>query len=66
MDLSVWSEESYRTTLSNRLLLTIGAKPYRCEYCRCNFVSFRFRKEKYRSRRQVAEQVKTKAAGAGG
>jgi hypothetical protein len=31
--------------------MRIGATPYRCASCRCNFVSFKHRKERYVSRK---------------
>ena len=46
LDLSNWSEQFYRVPLGIRLLLRMGATPYRCEFCRCNFASFRRNKEK--------------------
>lgn len=48
MDLGRWSPDDYRTGPGTRLLLALGAHPYRCAYCRTNFVSFRHRKEHYR------------------
>jgi transposase-like protein len=30
-----------------RIQMWFGARRWRCEACRCNFVSFRGRKEKY-------------------
>jgi hypothetical protein len=47
MDLSRWSRNDYRISFFTGLALSLGANPYRCEYCRVNFVSFRRRKEKY-------------------
>lgn len=47
MDLSRWSRNDYRISFFTGLLLHLGANPYRCEYCRVNFISFRRRKEKY-------------------
>ena len=37
------------------MFLRMGATPYRCEFCRCNFASFRRCKEKFswRKRRQA-------------
>ncbi len=53
MDLSRWDEKDYYVPLSRRILLRFGAHPYRCAYCRLNFVSFRRRREKYhRTHRQ--------------
>lgn len=51
MDLSRWSLEDYRPGAFSRLLLRLGANPWRCEYCRHNFVSFRPRKLRYQPRR---------------
>jgi len=48
MDLSSWSEREYPVSALRRLLLALGAHPWRCEYCRYNFVSFRPRKEGWR------------------
>ena len=47
MDLSTWSESVSPTGAWQWARLTFGAKPYRCEYCRHNFVSFRPRKERF-------------------
>jgi len=52
MDLSTWSEKDFHGSLGTLLLLRMGAKPYRCEYCRVNFASFRWRKEKFSYRRR--------------
>ena len=51
MDLATWSEEDYFATRRQIVMLRLGAKPYRCEYCRCNFVSFRPRRERFSFRR---------------
>jgi hypothetical protein len=39
--------------------LRLGATPYRCDFCRCNFASFRACKERYswRKQRQQHEQA---------
>ena len=47
MDLSHWSRDYYSPGWLTRLMLSIGAKPVRCEYCRNNFWSFRFIREKF-------------------
>jgi hypothetical protein len=52
MDLSRWSRNDYRTTFFADLLLHLGGNPYRCPYCRLNFVSFRKRKERYVPRKR--------------
>lgn len=56
LDLSRWSTENYYVSPAKRLLLKLGAQPYRCEYCRTNFVSFRHRKEHHRWHRRGGEQ----------
>ena len=56
MDLSTWSEGDYYTPLLRRLALRLGARPWRCEYCRCNFVSFRARRERFTFRRWVRQE----------
>src|SRR5580692_7760662 len=45
--LTSWSEEYYHPPLGTRIFLRIGATPYRCASCRCNFTSFRPCKERY-------------------
>jgi len=39
-DLGLWSLEDFRPTTGQRLLLSFGAKPYRCKACRTHFTSF--------------------------
>ena len=46
-DLSIWDLKHYRATRWMRLQMLVGAHRWRCEVCRCNFVSLRPRKEKY-------------------
>lgn len=45
--LGVWSQDHYQPRTATLLLMWLGAKPVRCEYCRYNFVSFRAVKERY-------------------
>ena len=47
MDLSTWNEVHYLPKFRTLILLRIGAKRLRCEYCRFNFAGFRPVKEKY-------------------
>lgn len=54
MDLSRWSREYYSPTLITRIMLAMGAKPIRCEYCRNNFWSFRFVREKFSKEKRAA------------
>ncbi len=63
MDLNSWSTESYRPTWMDSLLLGLGGRPYRCEYCRINFVSFRAWRERFtfkrwKKRRQASEEAR--------
>ena len=51
MDLAVWSLSHYRVPPFRSFLISLGANPYRCEYCRHNFVSFRRRKERFDPKR---------------
>lgn len=46
-DLSSWDPSQYHVSFFKNLLLALGANPYRCEYCRHNFVTFRLRKARY-------------------
>jgi len=61
MELSTWSEQFYLAPLGTRLYLRIGATPYRCEFCRCNFASFRPCKERFSWRRR-REAIKARTA----
>lgn len=51
MDLSLWNEKDCHISMFAALRLGLGAKPYRCEYCRVNFVSFRLRYERHSFKR---------------
>jgi hypothetical protein len=46
-DLSTWSQQYYRPPNWINFLLRIGATPYRCAACRCNFASFKKCRERY-------------------
>ncbi|HEY3440110.1 MAG TPA: hypothetical protein VGK29_05140 [Paludibaculum sp.] len=48
MDLTVWDPKYYRTSRWQDLQLALGGHHWRCEPCRCNFVSVRTRRERYR------------------
>jgi hypothetical protein len=48
LDLSRWDLSHYHVGAFSRLRLKIGARPHRCEACRCNFVGFRPAKLKYK------------------
>jgi DNA-directed RNA polymerase subunit RPC12/RpoP len=60
--LSTWSEHYYIPSRWTIFKLRIGASPYRCEWCRCNFASFRARKERFDWRKHRAPQPQAKAA----
>jgi len=62
MDLSVWALHHYRVSGWKTLLINLGANPYRCEYCRHNFVSLRRRKYKFSFRRRKMETETQPAA----
>jgi DNA-directed RNA polymerase subunit RPC12/RpoP len=47
MDLNVWTNEQYWPSAWMKFLIKLGAHPWRCEYCRHNFVAFRPRLEKF-------------------
>jgi len=41
LELTNWQKKNYRLSTLKRLLITFGARRYRCGTCRHNFVSFR-------------------------
>lgn len=47
MDLTIWDPKYYHVSSWAKLRLALGANRWRCESCRCNFVSFRPRQRKY-------------------
>lgn|GEM_PF-1071177 len=47
MDLSTWDPKYYHVPAWSRVRLLFGAHRWRCEACRCNFVSFRPRQRNY-------------------
>ena len=62
-ELTNWSPSHYHVTFWRGVLLFFGAHPYRCERCRCNFVSFRKRKRKRVSRRRHSAKPTPSSAG---
>lgn len=54
MDLGTWDLKYYTPPQSFMVQMTLGAKRFRCEACRCNFVSFRKLKLKSTFRRRPA------------
>lgn len=62
--LTRWDPEKYHVTTLRTLLMYVGARPLRCDACRCNFVSFRPRKTilKRLRRRSEAEMPASEVA----
>jgi hypothetical protein len=52
-ELTTWSEQYYRPPRLVVMLLRLGAIPYRCAACRCNFASFKACKEKFSWRHEL-------------
>jgi hypothetical protein len=46
-ELTTWSEQYYHPPSWTKFLLRVGATPYRCAACRCNFASFKRCKERF-------------------
>jgi hypothetical protein len=63
LDLSRWNRDDYHVSFFKGLLLNLGGNPYRCEYCRVNFVSFRKRKERYNPQRRREQRKRDRSAG---
>ena len=55
MELSTWSEQYYHPPWMVVAKLRLGATPYRCEHCRCNFASFLACKERFSWRRKAGQ-----------
>src|SRR5579872_6143580 len=51
-ELSTWSQQFYHAPAVTRAMLRLGATPYRCEFCRCNFSSFLACKERFSWRKR--------------
>jgi hypothetical protein len=60
-ELSTWSEQFYVPPRWILILLRLGATPYRCAACRCNFASFRPCRERYSWRKPQVEEQTTEA-----
>jgi hypothetical protein len=52
-ELTSWMEHFYNPPRWTQILLRLGATPHRCPACRCNFASFKSRKENFAWRHQV-------------
>jgi len=58
-ELTTWSEHYYNPAKWTVMLLRLGATPYRCTACRCNFASFKACKEQFTWRHQTLAQPAT-------
>lgn len=56
-ELTTWSLAYYHPPTSTHLKITLGATPYRCAACRCNFASFRPCRGKFVWRHRTQEAV---------
>jgi hypothetical protein len=63
MELSTWSRQYYNPDFTTRFKLGLGATPYRCEFCRCNFASFRACRERLLWRGRTSNRDRVKSAG---
>ena len=57
-ELSSWIVDNYEVPVSMSLKLALGASPYRCEHCRCNFASFKPCHERFSWRKLRERAVK--------
>ena len=55
-ELTTWTTVYYHPPASLSLKISLGAKPYRCAACRCNFASFRPRRYKFEWRHQTHQE----------
>ena len=51
MDLNGWTGRTFTPPLWMKIKIALGARRWRCEYCRLNFASFRDRKEVFTFKR---------------
>lgn len=61
-ELSTWSTQYYNPSSWTLFKLRVGATPYRCEYCRCNFASFRACKERFLWRKKRPQPQNTESS----
>lgn len=59
MDLGVWDAKYYTPTMAAQIKMALGGKRFRCEACRCNFVTFRLMKERSTFRKRVVNRPLT-------
>jgi hypothetical protein len=58
MDLNGWTGKTFTPPFFMGLKVRLGARKWRCEYCRVNFASFRPRKEVFTFKRWQNLQAK--------
>jgi len=46
-ELTTWSEQYYHSPRGITIMLRLGATPFRCPACRCNFASFKECRERF-------------------
>jgi hypothetical protein len=56
-ELTTWSEQYYHSPRWTTIRLRLGATPYRCAACRCNFASFKECKERFMWRHSTRVDV---------
>jgi hypothetical protein len=64
-ELTTWSEQYYNPPRWITTLLRLGATPYRCAACRCNFASFKRCKERFTWRHTTRVETTPQAEGGG-
>lgn len=52
-ELTSWDRSFYNPPRWTLIRMSLGASPYRCEACRCNFSSFRPRKARFSRRHRI-------------
>jgi hypothetical protein len=57
LELTTWSRKHYNPGLLGNLAITFGAQKYRCVPCRCNFVSFRPKRNPDAAKPQTGEKA---------
>ena len=61
-ELTRWAVHRYNSPRWTRFLLRLGATAHRCEVCRCNFASFKPRRENFSWSHQIRVEAGSSAA----
>jgi hypothetical protein len=56
-ELTTWSEQYYHSPRITTIMLRLGATPYRCAACRCNFASFKECRERFMWRHKTHTEL---------